>query len=86
MSLLFNLSTPPFLGYLKRLLVEVPTQIKQAFIQQVVYQHWNSYKPPKAGYRAVYVYQVTLEHNLFGWLYNDGMDDLGRSHPTSVTT
>jgi len=23
---------------------------------------------------------MTLEHNLFGWLYNDGMDDLGRSH------
>jgi len=26
------------------------------------------------------MYQMTLEHNPFGWLYNDGMDDLGRSH------
>jgi len=68
----------PRVGF-KTLSAEVPTQIKQAFIQQIVYQHWNSISL-KAGYRAAYVYQVTLEHNLFGWLYNDGMDDLGRSH------
>ena len=60
--------------------VDVPTKIQQAFLQQVVYQHWNSYKPPMAGYCAVYIHQVTLEHTLFGWLYNDGFDDLDRSH------
>lgn len=58
----------------------VPAEIQQAFIQQVVYQHWNSYKPLGSGYRATYIHQVTLEHNLFGWLYNDGVDDLGRSN------
>lgn len=70
----------PRVGFKTLVSAEVPTQIKQAFIQQIVYQHWNSYKPPRAGYLAAYVYQITLEHNLFGWLYNDGMDDLGRSH------
>lgn len=59
---------------------QVPTKIQQAFIQQVVFQYWNSYNPPKSGYRAVYLHQVTPEHSLFGWLYNDGADDMGRGH------
>jgi len=67
----------PRVGF-KTLLV-VPTQIK-CFHPTSSLPALEFYKPPKAGYRAVYVYQVTLEHNLFGWLYNDGMDDLGRSH------
>lgn len=70
----------PKVGYRLFVSTEVPTEIQQVFIQQIVYQHWNSYKPPKAGYRAAYVYQITLDQTLFGWLYNDGMDDLGRSH------
>jgi len=59
---------------------QVPAEIQQAFIQQVVYQHWDAYHPPSSGYRAAYVYQVTPEQSLFGWLYNDGVDDLGRQH------
>lgn len=70
----------PKVGYRLFVSTEVPTEIQQVFIQQIVYQHWNSYKPPEAGYRAAYVYQVTSEQTLFGWLYNDGMDDLGRRH------
>lgn len=58
---------------------EVPPEVKQAFIQQIVYQYWDSYNPPSAGYCAAYLYQVTSEQNLFGWLYNDGLDDFGRS-------
>lgn len=82
MSLLGQLvyTSLPKVGYRLFTSTEVPPEIQQAFIQQLVYQHWNSYKPPKAGYRAAYVYQVTLEHTLFGWLYNDRMDDLGRAH------
>lgn len=82
MSLLGQLvyTSLPKVGYRLFTTTEVPPEIQQAFIQQLVYQHWNSYKPPKAGYRAAYVYQVTLEHTLFGWLYNDRMDDLGRAH------
>ncbi len=58
---------------------QVPSEIQEAFIQQVVYQYWDSYNPPRSGYRAAYLYQVTLEQSLFGWLYNDGRDDFGRS-------
>lgn len=67
-------------GFKTLVSAEVSSEIQQAFIQQVVYQHWNSYRPPRAGYRAAYVRQVTLEQTLFGWLYHKGMDDLGRSH------
>jgi len=59
---------------------QVPDEIQQAFIHQVIYQHWDSYNPPTSGYRAVYLYQITPEQSLFGWLYNDGVDDVGRSH------
>lgn len=59
---------------------QVPTEIQQAFIQQVVHQHWDAYNPPKSGYRAAYLHQLPLEHSLFGWLYSDGMDDMGRCH------
>lgn len=59
---------------------QVPPQIQQAFIEQVVYQYWDSYNPPGFGFRAAYLYQVTHEQTLFGWLFNDGLDDLGRGH------
>ena len=58
----------------------IPTRIRQAFMEQVVYQYWDSYNPPNAGYRAAYLHQLTPEDSLFGWLYNDAMDDLGRTH------
>lgn len=69
----------PKIGF--RLLVSerVPTEIEQAFIQLVVSQHWNSYTPLRSGYRSVYLHQVSPKHTLFGWLYNDGADDMGRS-------
>ncbi len=56
----------------------VPLEIQQAFMQRVS-QYWDSYNPPPPGYRAVYLYQVSPEQTLFGWLYNDGADDIGRS-------
>lgn len=70
----------PIVGFRTLASAQVPAEIQQAFIQQVVCQYWDSYSPPKFGYRAVYLHQVTSEHTLFGWLYNDGGDDLGRSH------
>lgn len=69
----------PKVGYRLFVSTEVPTEIQQVFIQQIVYQHWNSYNPPKPGYQGAYLYQVTPEHSLFGWLYNDGQDDFGRN-------
>lgn len=71
----------PGVGFRVRSSAQVPTQIQQAFIQQVVNQHWDCYNPPRSGYRAAYLHQVTLEHTLFGWLYYDEVDDLGRRVP-----
>ncbi|MBV9388483.1 MAG: hypothetical protein JOZ78_18830 [Chroococcidiopsidaceae cyanobacterium CP_BM_ER_R8_30] len=47
-------------------------------MERVVFQHWDSYEQLSSGYQAVYLHQVTSKHTLFGWLYNDGVDDLGR--------
>lgn len=58
---------------------QVSREIQQAFIQSVVSRHWDTYNPPRSGYRAVYLHQVSLEKTLFGWLYNDESDDMGDS-------
>lgn len=78
--LLGQLVYTSFTGMGFRLLAsaQVPTEIQQAFMERVASQRWDSYEPPKSGYRAVYLHQVTPDHSLFGWLYNDGADDLGR--------
>jgi len=70
----------PGMGFRTLASAQVPMESQQAFIEHVVSQHWDSYHPPKSEYRAVYLYQSTLEWSLFGWLYNDGLDDMGRSH------
>lgn len=59
---------------------EIPPEIRRIFIEQIVYQYWDSYNPPSADHRAAYVYRLAPDQTLFGWLYNDGTDDLGRSH------
>lgn len=59
---------------------QVSPEIQQAFLQYVVSQHWDSYNPPEPRYRAAYVYQIDSEQTLFGWLYNDGVDELGRNN------
>ncbi|QLE57665.1 WD40 repeat domain-containing protein [Nostoc sp. TCL26-01] len=69
----------PFVGFRTVASPHIPTEIQQTFLEKVVYQYWDSYNPPSPGYRAAYLHQVTLEHTLFGWLYNDGLDDFGRS-------
>ncbi|MBC8121981.1 MAG: hypothetical protein H7Y22_09115, partial [Gemmatimonadaceae bacterium] len=63
----------------------VPADVREAFLQRIVYRYWDCYSPPDAGHRSVYLHQVSPEHCLFGWLYGDGTDDLGRSHvPTFI--
>ena len=59
---------------------EITTEIQQAFIEHIVYRYWNSYNPPKTGYRAVYLYQISADQTLFGWLYNDAVDEWGRGN------
>lgn len=58
---------------------QVPAEVQQAF-QHLTSKHWDTYNPPRFGYRAVYLYQVNPKQSLFGWLYNDGADDMGRSN------
>ncbi|MBW4613148.1 MAG: WD40 repeat domain-containing protein [Desmonostoc vinosum HA7617-LM4] len=59
---------------------EIPPEVQQFFLQQLVYKNWDAYDPPSAEYKAVYLYQISAEQTLFGWLYNDGFDDFGRAH------
>ncbi len=59
---------------------EVPCKVCQTFIEQIVHQYWDSYSPPPVDYRAAYIYQISANQTLFGWLYNDGTDDFKRSH------
>lgn len=54
---------------------KVPALIQQHFIERVVSRYWYATNISTSGYRAVYLHQVTPEHTLFGWLYNDGVDD-----------
>ena len=80
--LLGQLVYTSFAGMGFRLLAsaQVPTEIQEVFMERVISQRWDSYAPPKSGYRAVYLHQVTPEQSLFGWLYNDGVDDMERTH------
>lgn len=70
----------PGIGFKSLLSQRIPLEIQQAFLEQIVYKHWNTYNPPKAGYRAAYFYQFAPHQSLFGWFYNEGVDDLGRSN------
>ncbi|WP_299415712.1 caspase family protein [Acaryochloris sp. IP29b_bin.148] len=59
---------------------DVGEDVKQVFLTQIVYKYWNSYAPPQPGYRAAYLAQISTEQTLFGWMFNQGNDDLGRCH------
>ncbi len=37
----------PGVGFKALVSAQVPPQIQQAFIEQVVYQYWDSYNPPR---------------------------------------
>lgn len=59
---------------------DVPRAVQKSFIEGVVRRHWDPYAPTTPGSRAVYVHQADLENTLFGWLYEDGLDEFGRGH------
>ena len=69
----------PGIGFQLLASEQVPPKVQQ-FFTQLVHQHWDAYNPPSVDYRAAYLYQFTLEHCLFGWLYVNGEDDMGRRH------
>jgi hypothetical protein len=79
LSQLFYTSFPG-VGFKTLASPQVPREIDQAFTEQIVARYWNAYNPPPRGYQAAYLHQITPEHTLFGWLYNDGNDEMGRNH------
>jgi predicted regulator of Ras-like GTPase activity (Roadblock/LC7/MglB family) len=60
---------------------DVPADVHQVFINQHVQTLWDTYSPPKPGYRAAYLHQLSLPEpgTLFGWLYHDGQDEFKRA-------
>jgi hypothetical protein len=53
---------------------------QEIFLEKIVNRHWDAYAPPEPGSCAIYLYQISLEEHLFGWMYCDGQDDFGRGH------
>jgi hypothetical protein len=67
-------------GELKVLTSEdVSSDVRDAFIERVS-EYWAAKGPSTPGYHCVYLHQITHEKTLFGWLYNDDIDDEERSH------
>ncbi len=73
-------TTLPNTGFQLLVSQQIPLDIQDVFVQEIVYQYWDVYNPPDANYQAVYIHQISKTHTLFGWLYNDGNDELGRAH------
>ncbi|UFP92850.1 WD40 repeat domain-containing protein [Gloeobacter morelensis] len=54
---------------------------RQVFFDEIVSCHWNAYDPPPANFRAVFLHwDPACGRTLFGWLYNDGRDEIGRAN------
>jgi predicted regulator of Ras-like GTPase activity (Roadblock/LC7/MglB family) len=70
----------PAVGFKSLASQQLSLDVQQTFLQQVVHPNWDSYNPPQMGYKAAFLYQLSPDRCLFGWLYNDGKDDLGRAN------
>jgi predicted regulator of Ras-like GTPase activity (Roadblock/LC7/MglB family) len=59
----------------------VPLSVQKSFCKRFVQTFWDPYLPPSSDYRAAYLCQLVrdVQGTLFGWLYHDGYDDIGRS-------
>jgi predicted regulator of Ras-like GTPase activity (Roadblock/LC7/MglB family) len=82
MSLVFEqliYTSFPKTGFKLLVSQKITPEIEQFFLDNIVYQYWDVYNPPQPGYKAVYLHQIDPQQTLFGWLYNRGQDDLGRS-------
>lgn len=65
-------------GGLKLLASEgISPDIREVFIDRMT-EHWVAEGPPRPGYRCAYIHQITLEKTLFGWIYNDEINEDGR--------
>jgi predicted regulator of Ras-like GTPase activity (Roadblock/LC7/MglB family) len=61
---------------------DVSADVHQVFVNQHIQTLWDTYSPPKLGYRAAYLHQISLPEpgTLFGWLYHDGQDEFKRAN------
>ncbi len=65
-------------GGLKLLASEgISPDIRAVFIDRMT-EHWVAEGPPRPGYRCAYIHQITPEKTLFGWIYNDEINEDGR--------
>ncbi len=58
---------------------DVPHAAEEVFVKDIVHQLWDAYNPPKATEQSVFVLQIAPTATLFGWIYNDGVDEMGRT-------
>jgi predicted regulator of Ras-like GTPase activity (Roadblock/LC7/MglB family) len=60
---------------------DTPLTVQESFTRKFVQAFWDPYLPPASDFRAGYLFQLPLETpgTLFGWLYHDGYDEIGRS-------
>jgi hypothetical protein len=57
---------------------QISAQLQQFFLELVVDQCWNAYKPPPPGYQAAFLRQINPDNSFFGWLKSDINDDCER--------
>jgi predicted regulator of Ras-like GTPase activity (Roadblock/LC7/MglB family) len=70
----------PNIGFQSYVSQQVPFEMQQWFLQEIIYKQWDAYNPPNNRFQAAYLYQFSPNKSFFGWLYNGGTDDLGRRH------
>jgi phosphate transport system substrate-binding protein len=68
----------PGVGYKTFAGDRISLDIQQAFTQLVLHD-WDEYRAIEPELRAVYLYQLTPEQSLFGWLYNDWTEKITKS-------
>lgn len=70
----------PDIGFQCCVSQSIPFELQQWFLQEVAHRRWDAYNPPIQDFQAAYFYQCSVEQSFFGWLYNDGSDEMGRRH------
>jgi hypothetical protein len=68
------------LGFLLITGSQVSDTLKTVFMEKVVHQYWNAYNPPGKSFQLNYLYQISRKNTLFGWMFIDEQDELGRQN------
>ncbi|AGY58509.1 WD40 repeat domain-containing protein [Gloeobacter kilaueensis] len=71
----------PEKGFVTLACDRVDADTVDAFSEQIVARYWDAYAPPPPDFRAAIVHwDPASERTLFGWLFNDGRDEMGRAN------